>query len=511
MKYTKEEIKLNYGDAHIVYNRLDAIKQGSKYNMWEKCSLLTIPSLFPKQGITETSEFYVPFNSIGDDSTNNLSAKLAENILPKAAPFFRLMPIDKAVKGLSSEDSQKFEQELSKVERDIIQLIDMQNLRTPLIEAMKLLIVTGNTLLHKIKGGTFKVFNPRYYCVERDYAGDIISIIIKEEIDERLLPDEFIKIENKDKENKEENIDNETIYTCIYKIAKNKWVAYQEVDEQVLETTIMYFTDETMPYITLRWSALHNENYGRGLVEQHLGDLISLEGYSRLLLEGTSIAAKTILGVKPGSKLKPQDLQNAQNGDVIYADFSRELTSFQTNKQADFTVVSGMIEKLERKIGKAFLSFSSMVRDSERTTSEEIRATINELDSAFGGTFSVLAQDLQLPIIKLLLHELNPDVLKVTVPGIITGSNNVSREKDIQNLNMFIQSLTVFGPELLNTYLKIEGYIAELSIAYGIDPAKIVKTTEEIQAQQQAQAQAQQQAQAPQAPQAQQGQPTQQQ
>ena len=40
-------------------------------------------------------------------------------------------------------------------------------------------------------------------------------------------------------------------------------------------------------------------NYGRGHVESYLGDLKSLEGLSRSILEGSSASAKMLLMVNP--------------------------------------------------------------------------------------------------------------------------------------------------------------------------------------------------------------------
>ena len=109
----------------------------------------------------------------------------------------------------------------------------------------------------------------------------------------------------------------------------------------------------------------------------------------------------------------------------------------------------------------------------------------NELEATLGGVFSVLAQDLQLPLLKLLLNEIEPKALKVTTPAISTGINAISREKDFQNLNVMLQSLGQLGPEVVSQYLDIGKYISKVASALGMNPEDIVKSPEQIQMEQQ--------------------------
>ncbi|MCI4436675.1 MAG: hypothetical protein JHC33_07710 [Ignisphaera sp.] len=487
--YTKETLKVQFGLACDEWGRLDNVKSGAKRQLWEDCAALTLPYIYPKAGATETTRMPTPYNSVGPAAVNTLASKLTLALLPPTGKFFRLMPYTEKVSHLTTEEYQALNKELSKVEQEINMLIAAQGLTVQIFEAVKLLIITGNTLLHKIKGSKFKVFNPKDYCVDRDYVGNVMTILIKEQIDTRLLPAEFIK--NEKKEGEKEEAETETIYTSIYKVDATNWIAYQEVDDQILSTTIVKYTDKNLPYIPLRWTNVHNEDYGRGLVEQYKGDLENLEEVTRQIIEGTGIASKVVFGLKPGKTTKADDLTNALNGDIILGDLANDVTTLQTNKSVDFNISYKVMEGIEQRLGKAFLMFSAAVRDSERTTSAEIRATVNELDAAFGGTYTVLAQDLQIPLLRLLLSEASPQAHKLTEPSIISGASAISREKDLQDLDYLLQKFAVFGPEMLNKYLKVDGYISEVATALGIDPEKILKSPEEIKQEAQAIAQAQ--------------------
>ena len=133
------------------------------------------------------------------------------------------------------------------------------------------------------------------------------------------------------------------------------------------------------------------------------------------------------------------------------------------------------------------------VRDSERTTATEVRATAAELESTLGGAFSVLASEFQTPLITLILQEMQPEVLKFTVPSVTTGISAISRERDYQNLNTMLQAVAQLGPEVIAQYLNVPAYLSQIATSLGMDPAAIVKSPEQIQQEQAAQQQAMQQ------------------
>lgn len=490
VKITPEYLKDNYPDAITEWNKLNSRKEGAKEKLWEDCASLTLPYLFPENN-DESQSLKTPYNSVGPAAVNNLASKLTMALLPPTGSFFRLLPHRDKVEKLSTEEYQALDKELSAVEQDINLLIAAQQLTTNLYEAVRLLIVTGNALLHKIKGKSFKVFNPRFYCVDRDYVGNISTILIKETIDKKFLPKDFI---DDDEDQKNEEYD---IYTCIQKTSKKSkkgsWIAYQEVEGKIIPSTIVEYSDESNPYIVLRWTNIHNEDYGRGLVEQYKGDFQNLEDITRQIIEGTGIIAKTVFGIKPGKTTRAEDIRDAENGDIIVGDLENDVTTLSTNKSADFNVAYSVMQGIENRIGKAFLMFTSSIRDSERTTSAEVRATINELEGALGGTFAVLSQDLQIPLLKLLLSEIAPMANSLTEPTVISGNNAISREKDIQNMDFMLSKLSIFGPELLAQEINIQGLITEFGTALGLNTAKFLKTQEQ-KAQEQQQAMQQQQA-----------------
>jgi hypothetical protein len=203
-----------------------------------------------------------------------------------------------------------------------------------------------------------------------------------------------------------------------------------------------------------------------------------------------------LFGLRPGSTLKIEDLNNAENGEFVLGDLEREVSVLQVNKASDLQVPMNLMQQLEQRISRAFLMLTGQVRDSERTTATEVRAVAAELESTLGGVFTVLAAEFQTPLVTLILQEMQPDVLKFTTPSITTGISAISRERDYQNLNTMLQAIAQLGPDVMAQYLNVPAYLSQIATSLGMDPTEIVKTPEQIKAQQQAQQQAMQQEQA---------------
>ena len=410
------------------------------------------------------------------------------------------MPDTAKLAGLEEDQIAQLDKELSDLEQDVVEQITLQGLRVPLFEAMKLLIVTGNALLYKTKKKGLKVFSPHQYVVKRDFVGNVTELIIKEtmsyvslpeKVKKQLEAEETLMGDGVETEIKLKDVD---VYTRVTKTEEDKFCTWQSIGDSILDGSISNYKEGDLPYIPLRWSTINNEDYGRGLVEQYIGDLRSLEGLTQTIVEGSGIAAQFIFGLRAGSTLNLEDLNNAQNGEFVMGDLEKEVSVLQVNKGPDLAVPMQMISEIESRLSKAFLMVGGNIRDSERTTAVEVRATVSELESVLGGVYTVLATELQKPLITLILNELAPKVLKITDVSITTGISAISRERDFQNLNTMVQAITQFGPEAMATYLNMGEYFSQVASSLGMDASKIVKSDEQVQ-QEQAEARAAQEAQ----------------
>jgi hypothetical protein len=243
----------------------------------------------------------------------------------------------------------------------------------------------------------------------------------------------------------------------------------------------------------LRFNTVDGEDYGRGRVEEFLGDIRSLEGLSQAIVEGSAAAAKVVFLVSPSSTTKPKTIADAGNGAIVQGR-PDDVGVIQVGKTADFRTASEQMQTLERRISEAFLVLQ--VRQSERTTAEEVRLTQMELEQQLGGLFSLLTVEFLIPYLNRTLHILQrtnqiPKLPKDIVrPQIVAGVNAIGRGQDQQSLVQFAQTLAqTMGPEIMAKFLDPGEYVKRLAAAQGIDVLNLVKTPETManEAQQQQQ------------------------
>jgi hypothetical protein len=240
-----------------------------------------------------------------------------------------------------------------------------------------------------------------------------------------------------------------------------------------------------MPLMVLRWSKINGENYGRGLVEQHLGDFRSLEGLTQMMLEYSAIAAKVIFGIKPGSVIEQDELEEVENGGVVIGDLERDVSRLAVDKQADLQIPMKLVEEITRRIGAAFLLQSTTTRDSERTTALEIQFLARELEDALGGIYSIIAQEFQLPLVNLLMQDMTYDLGDLVEPTITTGLNALGRTQDLEKLRQLNGLIAEVNPEYVMKYLNIEEYLVRIGSALGIKDVKSLFVSQEEVAQEQ--------------------------
>ena len=148
----------------------------------------------------------------------------------------------------------------------------------------------------------------------------------------------------------------------------------------------------------------------------------------------------------------------------------------------------------------AFLLNTAIQRQAERVTAQEIRYMANELETAMGGIYSLLSQELQLPLVKLLMVRMGskneiPKLPKGSVePTIITGVEALGRGNDLQKLREFVAEigqLAQINPQIVQL-LNPQDLLQRLATAQGIDTEGLIKSPEQLQAEQEAQMQQQQ-------------------
>ena len=464
------------------YNKLSTDRE-QFLNVAYECAELTIPTLLMRNDSPPAySQFQTPWQSVGAKGVVTLASKLMLGLLPPSTSFFKLQ-LDDSKLGVEIPPEAKSEMDLSfaKIERMIMESIAASTDRVQIFSAIKHLVVTGNALLYMGKDG-MKMYPLNRYVVERDGNGEVIEIVTKEKISRDLLPPMDIKQSVVDDETTNSDKDCD-VYTCI-KLGPKGWYWYQETHDVLIPGSDGKAPKDKSPFLPLRFVTVDGEDYGRSRVEEFLGDLKSLEALMQALVEGSAAAAKVIFTVSPSSVTKPQALAQAGNGAIIQGR-PDDVAVVQVGKTADFRTAFELANTLEKRLAEAFLVLN--VRQSERTTAEEVRMTQMELEQQLGGLFSLLTTEFLIPYLNRKMHTLTiskriPKLPKNLVhPTIVAGINALGRGQDRDALVQFITTIAqTMGPQALQQYMNADEAIKRLAAAQGIDVLNLVKSVDEM-------------------------------
>ena len=454
-------------------------------NRAEKCAKYTIPMAFPKKTDNSNTTYETPYQSIGARGVNNMVSKLMLALFPPNAPFFRLSLGDEVLNALGDDINtiQQYEEQLSKLERRIVAYMETHQVRTTVWEALIQLIIAGNVLifLPPAEGG-MRIYRLNSYVVSRDGIGTVKEIVAKETLTYGSLPLELqSKMNTEGKE--DEAVD---IYTHTY-LEGDTYLSYQEIEGEIIAGSEQTYPKDACPWIALRLKKMDGESYGRSFVDEYLGDLKVLEALSKSVAEVSAVASNILYLVNPNAITRVSDLSKAKSGDFIRGKIE-DIQVLQVNKTSDLQITQSAIQSIEGRLSYAFLLNSAVQRNAERVTAEEIRYVANELEDTVGSIYSILSQELQLPLVKRFMLQMTregyipdmPQGSQGVEPLITTGIEALGRGHDLTKLDTFIRYAQVF-PEAFQTRVKQGAILSQIATALGIDSSSVVKSEEEYQ------------------------------
>lgn len=472
------------------------------------CSKLTIPTLVPFD--TDQSQRSVdiqieqPWQSIGSTGVNTLAAKMLLTLLPPNSPFFALTIGRQERQELLQMDPKEADQfaaeveaALQTMEQETVRQIERTATRTVLFSVIKHLLVGGNCLFYI--GRNPRAFPLYKYVVRRNPEGKVLKIIVQETIDLRSLPDVVKQkaiASGKLKPGAEED-EEITVYTVIENTRGDSWVAYQEAFDMEVPGTRGTYTSDTLPWVPLRMIVVDGEDYGRSYVEELYGDLQTVDDLVKSISQGAMIASKTLWLINPNGLTDEDDIQEAANGDVV-SGREEDIATLQTNKASDFAVAERVLASTADRLMRSFLMTASVQRQGERVTAFEIQTLTQEIEDTLGGYYSVLAQELQLPLAKRWLATMEREGLLPKLPSgsvepmVVTGIDALGRGQDLSRLRGFVTDLLNAAQAVPKVVQRIDDaeLIQRLANGHGVDTAGLILSDEQLQAEAQAQQQA---------------------
>jgi hypothetical protein len=474
--------------ARQCWQRMDGMKQSLMHRI-ENYASLTIPKVCLPDGFDQLSTDQAhDYQSIGAQAVNHLTNKLMMAMFAPSRPFFRAevgvkTQAEAAQAGLSDTDLAHI---MAKVERGAVKELDRRAQRPKLYTVMKHLIIAGNVLLVlDTKTKTMRVMGLRYFCVKRDHKGDLHTLIVKECV-------KFNELEQDVQDSLPALFTGEgevEHYRYIKRNANGDYEMTQWVNDIQLPAKFNgKWPAKKLPYRVLTWDLGDDADYGTGLVEEYVGDFEALSTLSEAVVDGAVLGTEYRWMVNPTGQTSADDLNSSKNGDALPGK-GEDVVPTQGGNPNAITVADAVLQRYERRVATGFLMLSSVTRDAERVTAEEVRLTAQELETSFGGTYSTLAANIQEPVANWLLTviDMAVDGLDIEVT-IVTGLDSLSRNGDLENLRLALGDLAQVTqlPEHLQGRIKFQAIAQFVGAGRGIDLTPFIMSDQEYAQQQQA-------------------------
>jgi len=439
-----------------------------------KCALLTIPTLVPQfdeQQAKDQDEPY-PYQSLGARGVNNLASKFLVTLLPPNSPFFRFQLSDKVEQQIALETGSEDPEELR------------NEFETGLQKAEN--VVQKDFEAAQIRPALF-VFGLSNYVVRRSPSGEVMEAVIREMVAPKSLPEGFMEEAQKGDKLIE-------MFTHIMIDKDGKVKVYQEAGGNVIPETEGTYTKETNPFTFARMVKVDGSDYGRSYVEEHYGDLFSLETDSKSIIEISQIAARLLILVNPNGQTEEEDIRDADNGDIITG-LTDDIHVLQADARFQIGALRERIADLKTDLAQSFLMNSSVQRDAERVTAAEIRYMADELEQALGGVYTILSQEVMFPLVRTRIASLRKRKTLVLPKDavdlkIIVGVEALGRGHDLNRLRGWMQDVGAAAqmkPSILERVKDIE-ILERITAAHGLSNVDlVVNDAEAEQAAQQAQ------------------------
>ncbi len=429
--------------ARFLQYRDDAvILKSRRYAHW------TLPQLMVDVCLTRgvTAVLERDFQEIGALLVNNLGAKLASLLFPSNRPFFKINLSEALMAHAESKGKPQavVNAGLAKMEMTASQRLFLNASYNQLVMSLKHLIVTGNVLIHRDTAGKRTTCYGLYsFSVRRDGRGQLCDLVVKQTTNFAGLGPELqaaLRAKNPVRYNSSSaydmSIDTYTRVERNYVKGNVVYIESQQIDTiDVGEPYI--WAEHLCPWTVPTWSIVAGEHYGRGLVEDFAGGFAKLSDSSEALaLYGIS-AMKFVNLVAPGQGANIDELQAAETGEYV-AGSKDGVHVYEAGDGAKIQAMRAEIESVFGNLGRAFM-YKGNTRDAERVTAFELAQDAQEANTVLGGTYSSLAESMQIPLAHVLLSEVEPGALQGLISGdmrldLMAGIPALGRAADVQNI-----------------------------------------------------------------------------
>lgn len=469
------------------FEYLDSVRS-TKLERSRYMSSLTIPSLLPINGVTNNGEMPKPYSSVASRGVTNMASRMLSALLPlNDLPFFKF-----ELTNGQAADPETFSY-MEALSHQIYTKLSTENLRESIFLALQHLIVNGDVLVIMEDDFTFRVYRLDQYVVRRDIDGSIVELIYLDWVPKDPNSNTYDAYDNHFFPSSWNALSSLPDYQANFsRVVWNKdtevWDYYSEDDEgnKVDEGTYV-----NSPFLPLRWIGVTGEDYGRSHCEEILGDIETLEAYTKAMIDGMTAASTFWVAIDPAGITDIDDVALSPTGSFIGARQSDVFTlSPAQTISPQLSACQTAVEQMRREVGNAFLLGSAGVRSAERVTATEVRMLGMEIENVLGGAFSSIARSLMDPIVRrtisLMIREGEIDerlAAEFTDNGklsisIVTGLQALSRDSELTKLMQLGEMVRNLPPEAIQ-HFRWDQYGIALISSLGFDPRNWVRNEQE--------------------------------
>lgn len=466
---------------------------------------LTLPHLIPNVDNPEPNhwdQIELPFTDLGQQGVNTFASKLTLALMPPGENSFRyqIEEVQRLEKQRQMQSTGMDEAEIAEqmatidagllaLEQSTLRQIEAKNDRVRVYELTQHLVVAGNCLHYIGKDGSRNYFLNQY-VLRRGAKGAPREAIIKERVRLADLP---LDIKAKLQEQLPHLFTEEMwiagndmtadLYTEI--TWGEKEITWKQIIEDV-EVLVGRPSPLTAPeWIAARMYHISGQDYSPGYVEvAALAGLQTANLLSQALTEGSLMAAMLRFMRKPNAACTIKEWKDSRNGDLLTG-MPDDITPLQIGKAGDFRTAAEELAKIEARLRASFLMLS--IRDSERTTRQEVEATVMELQQSQANVYGILTTEFLIPFIHRRLSLLGGNAKRLeglsdlVSPVVSAGLAAVGRGVEGNKLAQFLEVARAnFGEQAVAEYLNAPYAMRRLAASLNLLTPGLVKSDQQV-------------------------------
>lgn len=452
----------------------------------ERLAQLTLPTVMLPAGATvESYSINNTATSFGAEAVTKLVAKLMTAMFDPGSPSFVLEPSPALIKEFVAArvDPDEAAEVLSRVEREAVKALDRTAQRPVLYRVCEHLIVAGQVLLNTRDPEKLRALGLRFWCVKRDIHGEVIRLLIRECLAfEELVPEvrEAVPLRSDD--------DEVSMYTWIERQPDGRYKETLWVDDfQLPDKFSSTYKRADSPWHVLTWKLPDCSDYAVSHAEELSSDLEVYNALSEAVANGAAELCDVRRLIAEGSTVRVEDWKKGRSGDT-YMGRKDDISVVSGGDPISLQQASVVLDRYERRLSRAFLMTSSVIRDAERVTREEVRMLQNELEQSLGGIYSELAGNLQRAVAFWLLRSIKvPFSEKHLSISVVTGLDALSRYGEMEAMVRGLEILAKVSalPPDLQQRLNMDALTRRVGRGVGQDLSDVLLTAEQLAERQQ--------------------------